>query len=138
MISFTVSLAHRRSIPLVVPTVDYCHRVGSCTASKRARTKSLCLMGVLIAVNSPLSFQMATGACSTWNPFLESVKYLVSCSVAKLCLTLYDPMNCSTPVFPVSLLKLMSVESVMPSNHLILLCPFSSCPQSFQHKGLFQ
>ena len=30
-----------------------------------------------------------------------------------------------------SLLKLMSIESMMPSNHLILYCPFSSCPQSF-------
>ena len=27
--------------------------------------------------------------------------------------------------------KPMSVELVMPSNHLILYCPFSSCPQSF-------
>ena len=26
--------------------------------------------------------------------------------------------------------KLMSIESVMPSSHLILCCPFSSCPQS--------
>ena len=30
-----------------------------------------------------------------------------------------------------SLLKLMSIESVIPSNHLILCPPFSSCPQSF-------
>ena len=30
-----------------------------------------------------------------------------------------------------SLFKLVSIESVMPSNHLILCCPFSSCPQSF-------
>ena len=30
-----------------------------------------------------------------------------------------------------SLLRLMSIESVMPSNHLILCHPFSSCPQSF-------
>ena len=30
-----------------------------------------------------------------------------------------------------SLLKLMSIESVMPSNHLILCCPLLSCPQSF-------
>ena len=30
-----------------------------------------------------------------------------------------------------SLLKLMSIESVMPSNHLILCYPFSSCLQSF-------
>ena len=36
-------------------------------------------------------------------------------------------MDCSTPGFPItnsqSLLKLMSIESVMPSNHLILCCP---------------
>ena len=37
-----------------------------------------------------------------------------------------------------SLLKLMSIESVMPTSHLILCSPLSSCPQSFQHQGLFQ
>ena len=47
------------------------------------------------------------------------------CSVIKSCLTLYDPMDCSTPKFPVlhylwRLLKLKSIELVMPSNHLIL------------------
>ena len=36
-----------------------------------------------------------------------------------------------------SLLKLMSIESVMPSNHLILCCPFSSCLQSFPASGSF-
>ena len=30
-----------------------------------------------------------------------------------------------------SLLRLMSIESVMPSNHLIRCCPFFSCPQFF-------
>ena len=30
-----------------------------------------------------------------------------------------------------SLLKLMSIESMMPFNHLILGCPFTSCLQSF-------
>ena len=45
-------------------------------------------------------------------------------SVAQSCLTLCDPMDCSTPGFPVltnfrSLLKLMSIALVMPSNHLI-------------------
>ena len=38
---------------------------------------------------------------------------------------------------PQSLLKLMSIESVMPSNHLILCHPFSSCPQSFPISGSF-
>ena len=46
-------------------------------------------------------------------------------SVAQSCLTLCDPMDSSTPDFPVitnsqSLLKLMSIELVMPSNYLIL------------------
>ena len=36
-----------------------------------------------------------------------------------------------------SLLKLMSIESVMPSNHLILCRPFSSPPQSFPASGAF-
>ena len=37
-----------------------------------------------------------------------------------------------------SLLKLMSIELVMPSNHLILCCPFSSHLQSFPASGSFQ
>ena len=46
-------------------------------------------------------------------------------SVAQSCLTLCDPVDCSMPELPVKhklpeLLKLMSIESVMPSNHLIL------------------
>ena len=91
-------------------------------------------------------------------------------SVPQLCLTLWDPMNCSTPGLPVhhqllesktiqtvqslsrvqhsatrwtaarqaslsitnsSLLKLMSVESVMPSNHLILCHPLLLPPSIF-------
>ena len=34
-----------------------------------------------------------------------------------------------------SLIKLMSIELVMPSNHLILVTPFSSCPHSFPASG---
>ena len=50
------------------------------------------------------------------------------CSVAKTCPTACSPMDCSTPGFPVftvsrSLLKLMSIESVMLPNHLIFCCP---------------
>ena len=55
-------------------------------------------------------------------------------SVAQLCPTLSDPMDCSTPGFPVhhqswSLLKLMSIELVMPSNHL-MLCHYLLLPPS--------
>ena len=49
-------------------------------------------------------------------------------SVTQLCPTLCDPMDYSTPGLPVhhqlpELLKLMFIESVMPSNHLILCRP---------------
>ena len=47
------------------------------------------------------------------------------CSVTKSCPTLFNPMTCSMPGFPVlhyllDLLKFMSIESVMLSNRLIL------------------
>ena len=63
------------------------------------------------------------------------------CSVTQSWLTPCDPTDCRMPHFPVlhyllELLKLMSIESVIPSNHLIL-CPFSSCPQSFPASGSF-
>ena len=50
------------------------------------------------------------------------------CLVIKSSLTICNPMDCSTPGFPVlhcllGLLKIMSIESVMPSNLLILCCP---------------
>ena len=46
-------------------------------------------------------------------------------SVVQWCPTLCDPMDCSTPGFTVhqnsrSLLRLKSIELVMPSNHIIL------------------
>ena len=49
-------------------------------------------------------------------------------SVTQSCPTLCNPMNHSTPGRPVhhqlrSLLKLMTIESVMPSSHPILCCP---------------
>ena len=54
-------------------------------------------------------------------------------SVAQSCPTLFDPMNRSTPDLPVhhqlwSSLKLTSIESVMPSSHLILCRPLLLLP----------
>ena len=64
------------------------------------------------------------------------------CSVTQSCLTLCDPMDCIVPCFPVrhhlpELAQLMSKESVMPSNRLILCRPFSCCLQSFPATGSF-
>ena len=54
-------------------------------------------------------------------------------SDAQSCLTLCDPMDCSTPGLPVhhQLPKLMSIDSVMPSNHLILCYPLLLPPSIF-------
>jgi len=63
--------------------------------------------------------------------------YSVKCSsVPQPCLTLCDPMDCSTPGLPVhhqlqSLLKLMSIKSVMPCKHLILWHPLLLLPSIF-------
>ena len=64
-------------------------------------------------------------------------------SVSELCPTLCDPMDCSSQASlsltnSWSLLKLMSIKLVMPSNHLILCCPLSSCLHSFPASGSFQ
>ena len=64
-------------------------------------------------------------------------------SVAQSCPTLCDPIDCSTPGFPVhhqlpKLIKLMTIESVMPSNHRILSSPSPPAFNLSQHQGLFQ
>ena len=57
--------------------------------------------------------------------------------------TLCDPMDCSMSAslsFTISwiLLTLMYIESVMPSNHLILCCPLLLRPSIFPSMSLFQ
>ena len=63
-------------------------------------------------------------------------------SVAQSGPTLCDPIDCSTPGFLVptnsqSLLKLMSIESVLPSNHLILCRPLLLLPSIFPSIRVF-
>ena len=63
-------------------------------------------------------------------------------SVAQSCLTLCDPMDCSMPVSLSitnfwSLFKLMSIELVMPSNHLILFHPLLLLPSVFPRIMVF-
>ena len=64
------------------------------------------------------------------------VRLCCHCSVAKLGPTFCDPMDCCTPGFPVlhisqSLLKLLSIELVMLSKHLILCFPLLLLPSIF-------
>ena len=63
-------------------------------------------------------------------------------SVTQSCLTLCDPMDCGTPgplsiTNSRSLLKLVSIESVMPSNHLILCCSLLLLPSVFPSIRVF-
>ena len=62
------------------------------------------------------------------------------------CSTLCDPMDCKPSqahqaslsiTNSWSLLKLMSIESVMPSNHLILSCPLLLMPSIFPSIRVF-
>ena len=87
-----------------------------------------------------LQFLEGTWAClhllsPSWPYGISSVQLH---SHVQLC----DPMDCSTPGFPVlhisrSLLKLMSIESVMPSNHLILCHPLLLLPSTFPSIRIF-
>ena len=59
------------------------------------------------------------------------------------CIWLWDPRTAACQAFlsitnSQSLLKFMSTESVMPSNHLILCCPFLLHLQSFPASESFQ
>ena len=64
-------------------------------------------------------------------------------SVAQSCPTLCDPMDCSTPGLPVHhqlpefTQTHMSIESVMPSNHLILFRPLLLLPSVFPRIRVF-
>ena len=56
-------------------------------------------------------------------------------SITQSCPTLCNPMDCSTPGLPVHHqvpeFKLMTTESVIPSNNLILYCPLLFPPSIF-------
>ena len=63
-------------------------------------------------------------------------------TVVKSCPTLCDPMNCNTSDFPIlhislSFLTFMSIESVMPFNHVILCHPLLLLPSIFHSIRVF-
>ena len=84
------------------------------------------------------------GSVPSFEVFWKSFRWIgiQFSSVAQSCLTLCDPMNCSTPGLPVlansqSLPKLMSIESVMPSRHLIFCRSLLLLPSIFPSIRVF-
>ena len=73
---------------------------------------------------------------------LVSINSGCCCSVTQSRLTLCDPMDYSTPDFPVhhhlrSFLKLMSIKSVVPSNHFVLCHSLLLLPSFFPSIRVF-
>ena len=73
--------------------------------------------------------------------FCVSIMFLICCcSVAQLCLTLCDPMDARLPCPSPSAAacsNFMSIQSVMPSNHLILCHPLLLLPSIFPSIRVF-
>ena len=94
-----------------------------------------------MAQGYPKTIQNKNKKIKPWGS--ERVLFCRSCySVTQSGPTLCNPMDWSTPGFPVLtisliLLKLMSIASVMPSNHLILCCPLVLLPSIFPSIRVF-
>ena len=104
------------------------------TTDPLARLRVLCLLVL------PLSLCFLILALD--HPTPSSYFSPLCCSVAQPCPTLRDPMTAACQAslsFTISwsLLKLMSVESVMPSNRLILCCPLLLLPSIFPSIRVF-
>ena len=102
--------------------------------------------GWLYFGGAPKSLQMVTSAMKLKDAYSLKEKLWPTSvhfsSVAQSCPTLCDPVNRSTPGLPAitnsqSLPKLMSIESVMPSNHLILCRPLLLLPPIPPTSGSF-
>ena len=87
-----------------------------------------------------VSFIILIFAKAVW--WTENFYFIQFSSVAQLCTTLCDPMNCSTPGLPVrhqlpESTKPMSIKLVIPSNHLILCHPLLLLPSIFPSIRVF-
>ena len=74
------------------------------------------------------------------NTELQHVSFRLCCSLIQSCLTSYNPIACQAFLsFTISLrlLKLSSVESMMPSNHLFFFCPLLLLPSIFPRIRVF-
>ena len=90
-----------------------------------------------------ISKQKVKAPVFTWGTCISFKIYLpFQFSSAQLCLTLCDAVDCSMPSLPVhhqlpEVLKLVSIESVMPSNHLIFCRSLLLLPSIFPSIRIF-
>ena len=89
----------------------------------------MCVLASLWSVQTGLSYSLSCRCCH--------------CSVTKSWPTLCDPMDCSMPGSPVlyhlpEFAQIMSTESVILSNHLILRHPLLFLPSIFPSISLFR
>ena len=89
-----------------------------------------------------LGYKSPTAVNKTLNYFLFYHQSVQFSSVAQSCLTLCDPMDCSMPGLPVHHqlpeFTRTHVESVIPSNHLILCYPLLLPPSIFPRIRVFK
>ena len=94
---------------------------------------------ILVECGAPKTWALLPGV---WVSTYPSETIVVRCSVSQSCLTLFDPMDYSTPGF--SVLPYLpefaqtrdhwASDAIQPSHPVF---PFSSCPQSFPASGSF-
>ena len=99
------------------------------------------ILGGVLSQEHP-STPESSGLCSYFSHAWTALPPYLFSSVAQSYLTLCNPMDCSTPGFLVrhqlqSLLKLMSIELVMPSNYLILCHSLLLLPSIFPSIRVF-
>ena len=100
--------------------------------------------GFLPCLQKSFCLRLSSGGCLHCRATLASkdcfqVAAVQSLSHAQLFATPRTSAHQASMSFTISqsLLKLMSTDSVMPSNHLILCHPLPFCPQSFPSSGSF-
>ena len=98
----------------------------------------------LVAWSKSHKFSGPISSLTVIRPWTRFIQQMFCCSVAQSCLTLWDPLDCSTPGFPVfhHLLKFAQIHVHWVSDAIQPSHPLSSpSPPAFnlsKHKGLFQ
>ena len=106
-------------------------------------TPSACLKLTRLELTIERSYQTHSHTCPQARYVVIIFSYYIFSSVQSLShVRLCNPMGCSTPGFPIfnhlsELAQTHSIESVMPSNHLILCHPLLFLPSVFPNIRVF-